>query len=241
MKHLSGFKIFIDFDGTITTEDVADAIFRKFGDRPKVDEIIEALLGDRLPAKESWIALCGSVGSVNKEELDRFISTIRIDEGFKDFVKFCTENNHYMFILSDGFDYYIDRIFNKEGIEGINIYSNRLTINNENKLLPSFPYFDSGFLTSANCKRNHILSNSSDDDFTFYIGDGNSDKYAAQYCDFIFAKNGLLKFCEKERITYFPFQNFFEVTEKMKELTAKKRLKKRHGAVLKRRNAYLAE
>ncbi len=237
----TGFKIFVDFDGTITIEDVGDAVFRKFGDKPKVDEIIKALLSDRLPAKDSWIALCGSINAINKEELDQYISTFQINEGFKEFVKFCKESSHDVFVLSDGFDYYIDKIFTKEGIEGINVYSNRLTINSENKLIPSFPYFDSEFLTSANCKRNHIISNSGDDDFTFYIGDGNSDKYAAQYCDFIFAKNDLLKFCEKERITYFPFQNFFEVTERMKELTAKKRLKKRHRAVLNRKTAYMAE
>ena len=47
--------------------------------------------------------------------------------------------------------------------------------------------------TSANCKKNHIINHSSDDDITIYIGDGNSDKDAAQYCDFIFAKNDLLK------------------------------------------------
>jgi 2,3-diketo-5-methylthio-1-phosphopentane phosphatase len=242
MKNLhEGFKIFVDFDGTVTTEDVGDAIFRNFGDKPKVDKIIEALLSDRLPAKDSWIALCSSIGAIKKDELDQYISTFTIDEGFNDFVKFCKESRHDLFILSDGFDYYIEKIFCKEGIEGINIYSNRLTIDHENKLIPSFPYFDSEFLTSANCKRNHIINNSSDDDYTFYIGDGNSDKYAAQYCDFIFAKNDLLKFCEKERITYFPFQNFFDVTERIKELSAKKRLRKRHRAVLKRKKAYMAE
>ena len=34
------FKIFIDFDGTITKQDVGDAIFQTFGEREKVDAII---------------------------------------------------------------------------------------------------------------------------------------------------------------------------------------------------------
>jgi 2,3-diketo-5-methylthio-1-phosphopentane phosphatase len=236
----TGFKIFVDFDGTVTTEDVADAIFRKFGDKPKVDKIIDDLLNDRMPAKDCWIALCGTIDHINTEELDSYISTFRIAEGFKEFINFCEESNHDLFILSDGFDYYINKIFSKEEIKGLTVYSNRLSVNG-GKLIPSFPYFDSGFRNSANCKRNHILSNSADDDYTFYIGDGNSDKYTAPYCDFIFAKSDLLKFCERERITYFPFRNFYEVTDKMKELTAKKRLRKRHAALLKRRNAYIAE
>ncbi|NNG25993.1 MAG: 2-hydroxy-3-keto-5-methylthiopentenyl-1-phosphate phosphatase, partial [Ignavibacteriaceae bacterium] len=87
----------------------------------------------------------------------------------------------------------------------------------------------------------HIINHSGDDDFTVFIGDGNSDKDTIQYCDFIFAKDGLLKFCEKERITYFPFKNFNDVIKRLNQLKSKKRLKKRHRAELKRREAYTIE
>ena len=40
-------KVFVDFDGTITLEDVGEAIFRKFGDDEKVNQIIEDLLRDK--------------------------------------------------------------------------------------------------------------------------------------------------------------------------------------------------
>ena len=85
------------------------------------------------------------------------------------------------------------------------------------------------------------MNHSSDDDFTVIIGDGNSDKDTVEYCDFIFAKDDLLKYCERERITFFPFKNFVDVTKKLTELNEMKRLKKRHRAVLKRRQAYLIE
>jgi 2-hydroxy-3-keto-5-methylthiopentenyl-1-phosphate phosphatase len=95
--------------------------------------------------------------------------------------------------------------------------------------------------TSANCKRNHIINNSGEDDFTVYIGDGNSDKYSTQFCDFIFAKDDLLKHCERERITYFPFKKFEDVITKLESFKTKKRIKKRHQAELKRREIYLQE
>ena len=104
-----------------------------------------------------------------------------------------------------------------------------------------FPFFDEHFKSSANCKRNHIINCSGDDDYTVFIGNGNSDKNAAEFCDFIFAKNELLKFCEKERITYFPFNNFADVVQKLTELKNRERLKKRHQAELRRRQAYLME
>jgi 2-hydroxy-3-keto-5-methylthiopentenyl-1-phosphate phosphatase len=123
----------------------------------------------------------------------------------------------------------------------LKIYCNELKINSEGFLIPSFPYFDKGCSALANCKRNHILENSGEEDFTIYIGDGFSDRDPIQYVDFIFAKDNLLKYCEKERITYFPFNDFDDVISRLNELSSKKRLKKRYQAELKRREAFMIE
>jgi 2-hydroxy-3-keto-5-methylthiopentenyl-1-phosphate phosphatase len=62
-----------------------------------------------------------------------------------------------------------------------------------------------------------------------------------EYCDFVFAKNDLLRYCEIERITFFPFKDFNDVIKKLGELEKKKRLKKTHRAQLKRQQAYINE
>ncbi|MCL5030556.1 MAG: MtnX-like HAD-IB family phosphatase [Bacteroidetes bacterium] len=235
------FKVFVDFDGTITKLDVGDSIFRQFGNKEEVDKIIEDLLDDKISAKQCWLSLCESTGKIDKNKFDEFISTMEIDESFPSIVNFCKQNEIELFVLSDGFDYYIKKIFEKENLQDIKIYSNKLTIGEDGKLIPSFPFLDSQCTTSANCKRNHIINHSSDEDFTVFIGDGNSDKYTVQFCDFIFAKDDLLKFCEAERITYFPFKNFYEVITKLEQLRQKKRLKKRHQAELKRKELYMME
>ena len=235
------FKIFVDFDGTITKKDVGDAIFWKFCDKKIVNDIIEKLLSDKISARQCWVSLCEATKIPGKVELNEFIDAIEIDSGFHEFVEFCNKHKIEFYVLSDGFDYYINRIFKREGLEHINFYSNILEITEENTLIPKFPYLDINCQTSANCKRNHIINHSSDDEYTVFIGDGNSDKYTAQFCDFIFAKADLLKFCERERITYFPFDNFNDVIERMEKLISKKRLKKSHQAELKRREVYISE
>jgi len=235
------FKIFIDFDGTITLKDTGDAIFSHFGENEKVDEIIENLLLDRITAKQCWLDLCSLINGINKQELDEFIHTIKIDPSFHHFADYCKKQNIDFYVLSDGFDYYIDRIFEKEGLTGVKYYSNHLDVTADGKFIPSFPYEDFNCTTSANCKRNHIINNSADTDYTVYIGDGNSDKNTAPFCDFIFAKDDLLKYCEKERITFFPYNDFFEVTGRIEQLRSRKRLKKRHQADLKRREIYMLE
>ena len=234
-------KVFVDFDGTITLEDVGEAIFKKFGETEKVKRIIEDLLSDKISSRQCWDELCDSVDNINKVELDEFIDLLDVDPTFIPFVKFCSKNKIDMVVLSDGFDYYIDRLFNKAGLAGLKYYSNKLFVDETGMLKAEYPYFDVDSPTSANCKKNHIINHSSDDEYTVYIGDGNSDKDAAQYCDFIFAKDGLARFCSMERISFYPFKNFTEVQNKLTELMLKKNLRKRHQAQLKRKSAYMAE
>ena len=234
-------KVFVDFDGTITLEDVGEAIFKKFGETEKVKRIIEDLLSDKISSRQCWDELCDSVDNINKAELDEFIDLLDVDPTFIPFVKFCSENKIDMVVLSDGFDYYIDRLFNKAGLSGLKYYSNKLFVDDKGILKAEYPYFDVDSPTSANCKKNHIINHSSDDEYTVYIGDGNSDKEAAQFCDFIFAKDGLAKFCSMERISFYPFRDFNEVQNKLTELMLKKNLRKRHQAQLKRKSTYMAE
>ncbi len=234
------FKIFVDFDGTISKKDVGEAIFREFGNKNKVNDIIIKLLKDEITAKECWIQLCQSVGTIDRSKLIDFIDNMEIDLTFKNLESYCKSNAIELYVLSDGFDFYIDRIFERERLNNLKVYCNRLRIN-DNILIPEFPFLDSGCTSSANCKRNHIINHSDDSDYTIFIGDGNSDKYTAQYCDYIFAKDDLLKFCESERITYYPYNNFDDVVSKIDQFRSKKRLKKRYQAALKRKELYTIE
>lgn len=235
------FKIFIDFDGTITKNDVGEEIFRKFVDEEVVKRIVDDLLNDQISSRECWEALCLAAPSIEKKEFDEFILSQEVEPSLHRFIEYCEKNNFSVFVLSDGFDYYIEKILNRENLGHLKFFSNKLNLTAEGKLIPSFPYFKAECKSSSNCKQNHIIENSSEDEYTVYIGDGSSDIDAVQYVDFIFAKDSLLRFCEMNRITFFPFRNFGDVIVKLDGLLSQKRLKKRHQAELKRREAYLAE
>src|SRR5690554_5236528 len=101
---INKFKIFVDFDGTITSEDVGEAIFRKFGNPEIVNHIISELLEDKISSRECWEFLCNSTEIPNTEVLNNFINQFEIDQSFKTFLAYCNSNNHEIFILSDGFD-----------------------------------------------------------------------------------------------------------------------------------------
>lgn len=235
------FKIFLDFDGTITKNDVGEEIFTKILDENIVKKIVKDLLTDKISSRECWESLCGSALIKDKNEFDNFILSQEIEPTLHHFVEYCENNRFQLFVLSDGFDYYLEKILKRENLSHLNVFSNKLILNDDGKLIPSFPYYNADCRSSANCKRNHIIENSDEDEFTIFIGDGNSDIDAIQYVDFIFAKDDLLKYCEVQRITYFPFKNFDDVILRMNELLSKKRLKKRHQAEIKRREAFMIE
>lgn len=232
------FKIFVDFDGTITKTDVGEAMFLKFGDENKSKAIIQDWIDNKINAKESWQLLCNTIANFNESDFSDFLNSIEVDDTFNNFINYCNKNEFEIRILSDGLDYYINPILDRENLSSINVFSNRLIFEN-NKLIPLFPYTDEECDRCANCKRNHVLNFSGDEEYTVYIGDGWSDVCPSQYCDFIFAKNSLLKYCEVNRITYFPFTNFNDVITKLDILKEKKRLKKRHQAELKRKEVYI--
>ena len=232
------YKVFVDFDGTITQTDVGEHMFLKFGDPDKANDIIRRWINKEITSTESWILLCKTVKGFKQEEFDDFLSGIKIDPGFIVFENYCRDNQIDIFVLSDGLDYYIDKVLAQNELSHLKVYSNKLEFDADNNLVPSFPYTDEECDQCANCKRNHILNNSSDEDYTIYIGDGYSDTCPAQYTDYIFAKNSLLKYCEKERISYYPFNDFTDVLERFEEMRSKRRLRKRHQAELKRKEVY---
>ena len=234
------FKVFVDFDGTITKKDVGEELFIEFGDREFSKKLIEDWNNDLVLPKDGWKALCDSVKIVDEEKMKSFVCSIQIEDSFRKFVSYCRENEFELKIVSDGFDFYIRTILEKENLADVEFTSNVLSFVND-RLEPSFPNSAEDCKCSANCKRNFVLKHSSDDDYTVYIGDGVSDRCPIQFCDFIFAKGSLLKFCEVNRITYFPYKDFDDVTKRIDELKNKKRLKKRHQALLKRKEVYTQE
>ena len=221
--------------------DVGESIFRYFLDNQLADKIVEDLLNDRISSRECWEQLCEAAPALEKQVLDEFIMSQEIEPTLHSFVEFCGQHKFDLYVLSDGFDYYIHQILTREKLNHLKTFSNKLILNEKGKLIPSFPFYNSDCKSTANCKRIHIIENSGEEDYTVFIGDGNSDKDPIQYVDFIFAKKDLLKYCEVNRITYFPFNDFDDVIERLTELGSRKRLKKRHQAELKRREAFLME
>jgi 2-hydroxy-3-keto-5-methylthiopentenyl-1-phosphate phosphatase len=231
--------VFTDFDGTITATDIGDALFQHFGDGEACTQLFRSYRSGEITAQECWQQTCATVNYLTRETLALFVSEQRVDPGFRDFVKFCEERAIPIVVLSDGFDVYISQILDREGMASLRSFSNKMIFHSDGTIHPEFPYIDSECKSCANCKRNHLLTCSSDDQVIVYIGDGTSDECPAKYADIVFAKNNLLRHCEKENITYHRFESFFDVTTKLQSIMEHQKPHKRRTAELARREVFM--
>ncbi|MSP64052.1 MAG: hypothetical protein EXR24_01690 [Ignavibacteria bacterium] len=238
MKPNSKYIIFTGFDGTISNGDVCDNFFSEYSDYTKVNELYNEMLNHKITATDFWNKSFELLVNINPNNLNDFVSKQSIDGSFVKFDSFCKENNIPLIILSDGMSFYIKQILEKYKIL-LPYYSNNCEIIN-NRLIPNFPFTDSDCTSCANCKRDHMLTKSSDDQIIILIGNGKSDMCPAHYADIVFAKDDLLKYCESKNITYYSFQSFSDIENQMKNIITRKP-KHRQTALHARRDVFISE
>lgn len=241
MKENLSYIVFTDFDGTIAVNDIGDAMFEHFGDVKVCAESFEQYRSGNIDARDCWKKGFASITSTTKDEFTTFTDSQAIDLHFKTFVEFCSEKNISVTVLSDGYDAYIDPVLKREGLDWLPRFSNHLQFNDDGTVEPIFPFTDAECKRCANCKRNHILTKSSDDNVIVYIGDGISDRCPVQFADIVFAKNSLVSFCETHNITFHRFENFFDVLKSFRTIVETKKPRKRRTAELARKEAFMME
>ncbi|HTP13237.1 MAG TPA: MtnX-like HAD-IB family phosphatase [Bacteroidota bacterium] len=234
-------RVFCDFDGTVAPVDIGNALFRHFaGDTAQ--QIARRYVDGEITARECLLSEAEAAGTVSPDELETFVRQFGLDEHFAAFREFCTANRIPLTILSDGLDFYVGRVLKDNGADGCSFYANHLEFvgtNGGTRMQVSFPYRDAECELCGNCKRNHMITGSGDDDIIVYAGDGVSDRCAVRYADIVFAKKGLVKYCQDQNISYYEFSDFRDIQRRLETLVGKKRLRKRREAEMARRDAFM--
>ena len=218
----SKYKVFIDFDGTIAVNDVGYEMFRKFTDGAS-ESVVAPYRKREITSHECLSAECriwNEKRPIIKDVLD-FIDSRPLDPGFDSFVEYAGETGIELCILSEGFDFYINRILDKNGYEGIERITNIAEYQN-GLLLAKFPYFRDGCGQCSNCKGYHIRRLSHPRQSTVFIGDGHSDAHAAENADIVFAKSFLAEHLDESGRFYYEYEDFNDVLRHFREILEKR-------------------
>jgi 2-hydroxy-3-keto-5-methylthiopentenyl-1-phosphate phosphatase len=230
-------RVFCDFDGTVCLQDVGEHFFREYASE-KAEESVRRLLGGEITMQMWFMELCNAIPSITRDELLKYVDQFSIDPHFPEFVRFCTDLDVPITILTDGLDVYVERVLSNGGVGYVPFFANHAEFVGE-RLNVSFPYTDAECSLCGNCKRNHILNGSADEDIIVYIGDGYSDRCPIRYADIVFAKRQLIKHCQEQNITYFEFNYFDDVQVKLKKILHRKRIRHRQEAATARREVFM--
>ena len=238
-------KIFVDFDGTVTEEDIGNRFFEEFGG-PAQRDIVAAYRAGEISARECFRRETAALGLLPLRDAERFLRERPIREGFAEFFRFCREREFELMVLSDGLDYYIDTILTHHGLGDLQHRANHFVLDPakggfEAKPTIEFPYGDVECDRCGCCKRNLMVTGSGDDEVIVFIGDGFSDWCVVQYADLVFARGELQAFCQEENISYIPYQTFHDITASLVRLLEGPSIKRRRQAELRRRELFRSE
>ena len=211
--------IFSDFDGTITERDVIVMIMEKFAP-PGWEEIKNKILYERtITLRDGVEKLFSLIDSSKKNEIVDFVKKeVKIRNGFDEFLEFCKKENIDFNVISGGLNFFVEPVLEP--------YKNKLKIfcNSGNfkseKIKIDYKYLPENCSLCGNCGccKIEIIEKYSKENFIrLLIGDSLTDLAASKIADIVFARGDLIKYLEQDKISYIPFNNFYEVKEKLQQ------------------------
>jgi 2-hydroxy-3-keto-5-methylthiopentenyl-1-phosphate phosphatase len=208
--------ILCDFDGTISVRDMGYVLVNQFssGDWESIDrDFREGKIG----SKEAYSRIAEILRGDEPNVLRFIREHSNIDPSFPIFYRYCREKGIDIKIVSDGLDFYIKKILQIHHLSEIPFYANGTHFRNGERMEISFPYSEDECGLCGTCKKKLIQIHRKEYDSIFFIGDGLSDRCAAQEADFVFAKQSLYRYCIGQDITCHFFNDFGEILDDLKK------------------------
>lgn len=201
--------VLVDYDGTIARTDVSDALMAEF-----VTEEWEA------KAAEYDAGLTGSRGLMEwevplitapPEQLRALAAAQPHDPGFAPMVRRARAAGIPVEVVSDGFGFFIPAALTALGVGDLPVVTASTTFPPGERPRIAFPNGHPRCFVCGTCKRARVLAHQAAGRAVVFIGDGESDRYAAGYSDVVFAKHSLLRLCVESGWPFRRWTDFAEI------------------------------
>lgn len=201
--------VFFDFDNTIATCDVFDNMLLLFSQDDRWVELEKRWKSGRIGSKTCLEGQLRGM-DLNKRSLDAYLPKIKLDPYFKQIYRFLQAKKIKTLILSDNYDYILNRVLKINGINKLKVYANKLSFSGK-KVITDYPFKNKDCQVCAHCKTKNLLAKSAKDSIIIYVGDGESDICPAKNAHVVFAKDHLLKHLKDSKLDYMAFHNLKDV------------------------------
>jgi len=199
----------VDFDGTITEQDLLDEIALTFGDEQVYREVDEALDEDSLTLHEVIRREFEPVRAPLEEVQRWVLENVRVRPGFREIVELACERGWRFVIVSSGFRELIEPVLEREGLTGVELLSNTVDARPDGWEV-QFRVSEICETCGQPCKRSTAAA-LADGGELVYVGDGYSDRCAAESADLVFARRGLASYLEEQGAPFERFEDFHSI------------------------------
>jgi 2,3-diketo-5-methylthio-1-phosphopentane phosphatase len=198
--------IVLDFDGTITEVDLLDRMARQFGDPAVYQEVEDGIHAGTITLQECITREFEPVTASLEEATAWVLENVRIRAGLHELVELARSRGWGIRILSSGFAELIEPVLAHAGIDGVEVVANTVDPRPDGWRVQWRGEAICAVCGEA-CKRSGLPANGE----LVYVGDGISDRCAAQASARIFATRGLARYLDGEGIAYEPFDDFNDI------------------------------
>ena len=198
--------IVLDFDGTITEDDLLDRMAREFGDPAVYQEVEQGLHAGTVTLQECITREYRPVTMPMEEAVSWVLERVHIRPGLPELVALARERGWSVRVLSSGFEELIRPVLDKAGVDGVDVVANAVDVGPDGWRVRWHEQTICAVCGEA-CKRGGLPA----DGEVVYVGDGISDRCAAQAADRVFATRGLARYLDERDLPYEPFGDFHDV------------------------------
>ncbi len=211
-------EVLIDFDGTLAESNVAIDLISEFvPDGLQVARRVdEELRAGRITLREAWAEEAGLLRSADLSAMVRYVrEKVRLRAGSVELLELLQQYAVPTAVVSGGLGFYIAPLLEREHLQ-LPVLSDEHRERADGRLEVVHPHGHPSCRLCGICKALAVRSAAERGRRTVFLGDGSTDRYAAEVADIVFARRRLQEICRSRGIRFYPFEDFFPVTEQLR-------------------------
>lgn len=204
--------LFVDFDGTVTSEETLEGILRRFTDPGEYAKGEAEFRAGRIGLPELLTYAFSTIPYSRMEDIMEYVRGVELRPGFDAFLDTAGAMGIPVVIISGGLRSYVEEILEPYREKILDVYSiDSDCVDGYIRLLPEYRS-DRELMNKTAVMKRYDFGQS------ICIGDGYTDIIMAMAADTVFARDVLAEHLAKAKKPFYRWGDFFDVEKVLKEL-----------------------
>ena len=203
--------ILCDFDDTVTVQNVAELLLRRFSDGRWED--LRRQTRERLITFREYQELAFRNIGASREEMSAYVCEQAVlRPGLRELWQYSRATSIPLAVATLGLDFYVGAVLEREGLSEVPTYAVKTTFTSQG-IEYNYPYARKDCTRWGTCKCSVLESYRGRGYSIIFVGDGVSDFCPASRADLVFARSHLASQCHEAGIPYLEFEGFQNILD----------------------------